>query len=352
MLLQVTLEVLPKFYRQTQLKTSLVPIRQQAKGLRKVHLRDCLLDAQSKHQNERAKAIKLKLHREESKRMWYLIKRTVKDPHSPSVLKVQRVVEGKIEEYTVQEDVKQAIQRECEVRFLLAHSAPIMKSLLGEKLRYLSDEALAKAIITGTYDIPTSLDPATAMILKEIGKLGMKIVNGDSNEIVISPEDFKRFWKKVNEFTSSSMSGVHYGHYKAAIQDPQSTNALALQLTIIACSGIPPESWSSSKYKSFSNLSNYGRTSAGKLRHPPGRMSRLKAVVQGDRLEPLVDHPFDDLPDWLEEADATVVTTAFWDEDCDDPAKLGGYPALVPDGLLPRGHVTQLQPIHMEYAPF
>ncbi len=147
------------------------------------------MDAQSKRQNERAKAIKLKLHREESKRMWYLIKRTVKDPHSTSVLKVQREVEGKIEEYTVQEDVEQAIQRECKVGFSLVHSAPIMNSLLGEKLRYLSDEALAKAIITGTYDIPTSLDPATAMIPKEIGKLGMKIVNGDSNEIIISPED-------------------------------------------------------------------------------------------------------------------------------------------------------------------
>jgi hypothetical protein len=51
--------------------------------------------------------------------MWYLIKRTVKDPHSPSVLKVQRVVEGEIKEYTVQEDIEKAIQRECEVRFLL-----------------------------------------------------------------------------------------------------------------------------------------------------------------------------------------------------------------------------------------
>jgi hypothetical protein len=80
-----------------------------------------------------------------------------------------------------------------------------MNSLLGEKLRYLSDESLAKAIITGAYEIPTDLDPATAMILKEIGKLGMKIVNGDSNEIIITLEDFKQFWKKVNEFTSSSM---------------------------------------------------------------------------------------------------------------------------------------------------
>ncbi len=130
------------------------------------------------------------------------------------------------------------------MRFLLAHSAPIMNSLLGKKLQYLSDEALAKAIITGTYEIPIELDPATAMILKEIGKLGIKIVNGDSNEIIIMPEAFKLFWKKVNEFTSSSMSGVHYGHYKAAIQDPQSTNVLALQLTVIARSRKPPESWS------------------------------------------------------------------------------------------------------------
>jgi len=114
-------------------------LRQQAKGLCKVHLRDCLSDAQSKRQNKQAKAIKLKLHREESKRMWYLIKRTVKDSHSPNVLKVQRVVEGEIKEYMVQEDVKQAIQQECKVRFLLAHSAPFMNLLLGEKLRYLSD---------------------------------------------------------------------------------------------------------------------------------------------------------------------------------------------------------------------
>jgi hypothetical protein len=219
-------------------------LRKQAKGLPKVHLRGCLLDTQTKRQNKRAKAIKQKLHREESKRMWYLIKRTVKDPHSPSVLRVQRVVEGEVKEYTVQEDVEQAIQQECKVHFSLAHSAPIMNSLLGEKLQYLLDESLVKAIITGTYYIPNDLEPATAMILKEIGRLGMKIVNGDNNEIIITPEDFKCFWKKVNEFTLSSMSGVHYGHYKAVIQDLLSTGVLAMQLTVIARSGIPPESWS------------------------------------------------------------------------------------------------------------
>ncbi len=93
--------------------------------------------------------------------MWYLIKRTGKDPHSPSVLRVQRVVEGKVKEYTVQDKVEHTIQRESKIHFSLAHIAPIMTTLLGERLRYLSDEALARSIIMGTYEIPSDMDPAT-----------------------------------------------------------------------------------------------------------------------------------------------------------------------------------------------
>jgi hypothetical protein len=90
-------------------------LRKQAKGLRKVHLRDCLINAQTKRQHKRVAAIKQKCNWEESKQMWYLIKRTVKDLHSPSVLRVQRVVNGEVKEYIVQEDIEQAIQRECKV---------------------------------------------------------------------------------------------------------------------------------------------------------------------------------------------------------------------------------------------
>jgi hypothetical protein len=125
--------------------------------------------------------------------MWFLIKRTVKDPQSPSVLCVQRVVGGKVKEYVTQEDVEQAIQRECKVQFSLAHSAPIMSTLLGERLCYLSDKELARFIIAGTYNIPSDMDPAIKMILEKIGRLGMKILNGKGSKIIITPEDFKCF---------------------------------------------------------------------------------------------------------------------------------------------------------------
>jgi hypothetical protein len=189
-------------------------------------------------------AIKQTKNREESKRMWYLIKQTVRDPQSPSDLKIQRIINGKIQEFEVQEDVKNAIQQKCDIRFSLAYSAPIMTTLLGKQLQYLSNESLAQAIITGTYKIPSDIDPATKLILEEIEKLGIKLVNEEGTKIIITPEDFQRFWNRVGEFTSSSMSGVHYGRYKAAIQCDISTKILAQQLTVVAQSGILPESWS------------------------------------------------------------------------------------------------------------
>ncbi len=62
-----------------------------------------------------------------------------------------------------------------------------MSSLLGDQLRYLQDEELARSIITSAYDIPTDLDEATTLILKEIRKMGLKILNGKGQEIVITP---------------------------------------------------------------------------------------------------------------------------------------------------------------------
>jgi hypothetical protein len=166
--------------------------------------------------------------------MWYVIKRTVKDPQSPSVIKVQRVINDKTHKYKVQEDVEHAIQQECEIRFFRAHSAPIMSALLGKCLRYLSNKSLAKALITGIYEVPSDMDLATTLILEEIGRLGIKLVNKEGAKIIITPEDFKIFWKKVGEFASSSMSGVHYGHYMAAIECNISTKILPQQLTVVA----------------------------------------------------------------------------------------------------------------------
>ena len=80
-----------------------------------------------------------------------------------------------------------------------------MKSLLREKLRYLSDDKTARQIITGTYNIPEKMDTATKSILKEIDRMGEKIVNEEGSKIEITSEDFQCFWRRVKEFTYSSL---------------------------------------------------------------------------------------------------------------------------------------------------
>jgi hypothetical protein len=94
------------------------------------------------------------------------------------------------------------------------------------------------------YEIPPDMDPATKPISEEIGRLGMKLINDEGTEIIITPEDFRNFWKRVGEFSSLSMLGVHYGQYKAAIKCDISTKILAQQLTIVIHIGIPLKNWS------------------------------------------------------------------------------------------------------------
>jgi hypothetical protein len=88
------------------------------------------------------------------------------------------------------------------------------------------------------------LDPSTRLILKEIRRLGVKLINKEVTEINLTPEDFMHFWTRVGEFTSSSISKVHYGHYMATIKCATSTKILAQQLTGVTRSRIPPENWS------------------------------------------------------------------------------------------------------------
>jgi hypothetical protein len=116
--------------------------------------------------------------------------------------------------------------------------------MLGERLWYLADKNIAEAMITGTYKMPLELDPATRLILEEVGRMGATMLKGKASNITRTPDELKHFWRRVNKFTSLSMSGIHYGHYVATTQDNELTRVMAQQLTIVAKSGIPPDSWS------------------------------------------------------------------------------------------------------------
>ena len=217
--------------------------RLNSEGLRRVHLRTCLVRAEDLGDAEKVKGIKGVIKREENGRMWYFINRVTDDPKTGGCLKVERYVDGELQTNETQEDMVKCIQEETEYRFLLAHSANITGTTLAEKLGYLSDAQVAEALIKGDMPIPDDVDDVTALILTEISKVGLELIAGTGERITVSPADFKRFWKHVTEKTSSSISTIHFGHYKAAANSDKVSAFLAKRITVIARAGVPPTRW-------------------------------------------------------------------------------------------------------------
>ena len=63
--------------------------------------------------------------------------------------------------------------------------------------------------------------------------MGVKVGHEDGREIIFTPADFTRFWKRVREFTSSG-GPIHYSHYKAAARSESQSRLEVQQLTVIA----------------------------------------------------------------------------------------------------------------------
>ena len=99
---------------------------------------------------------------------------------------------------------------------------------------------MANSIVEGTYNITTDLDDATnfLFILEEIGKMVTKRRIEEGEEIDITPGDFIKFQKQVGEFTTSSLSGLHYFHYKVSSKCKLSITIHVQQLTILVRNGV------------------------------------------------------------------------------------------------------------------
>ena len=112
--------------------------------------------------------------------MWYFINRSQKDPRLGAAHIVQcTTVDGNTEESTHKEDTEDLIFEESEYRFHLANNAPISHTKLIDQLGYLGASDIAQQIVKGTFDIPDEINDATALILKEIGQIGVKLSNGE-----------------------------------------------------------------------------------------------------------------------------------------------------------------------------
>ena len=93
-----------------------------------------------------------------------------------------------------------------------------MKGNLFDDIGFIGDTTCAQQILNGTYVSPPDTDTATKFLLEEAGITYRKMPHKEMATYVTT-EDFRDYWQTANERTSSSYSGLHFGHYKAASFD-------------------------------------------------------------------------------------------------------------------------------------
>ncbi len=125
----------------------------------------------------------------------------------------------------------------------LAGEAPICNWELFNQFGYTANTPASKAVLDGTYEAPANSDAATNELFAEIAAI-CRLVPANSISIVITPEQWKQYWKVVNEETLSSESGIHFGHYIVGSKSCIISHYHAARVLVTLAHAIQLERWS------------------------------------------------------------------------------------------------------------
>jgi stalled ribosome alternative rescue factor ArfA len=126
--------------------------------------------------------------------------------------------EGQITEYTTQGEVEEAIWSEIHgKRFYLAEQAPICQGHLRGEFGYMANTEAAEEVLQGSYQRTEDTHQGTLDLFDKVSHI-RAVIPKDSVDCLVRHPLWRKKWKKKKEKkekTSSSESGLHFGHYIA-----------------------------------------------------------------------------------------------------------------------------------------
>ena len=180
---------------------------------------------------------------EKAKDEWKRIKFAIGKPLAGATTKIQIAIDGETVDITDPDKMNREIQKSSRDRFTLAYSAPIQRTSLKDKLGACGETPFAQHLLEGHADIPPDVDLATRSLIEEMMSLWEKMQSKHKPPL-ITQHNYKGHWGRTKEGTSSAMSTIHFGHWKAFLQVVAIMDFECRTMTLIARSGVPLERWS------------------------------------------------------------------------------------------------------------
>lgn len=220
--------------------------RKHGKQFRRKHLYECMQTAKENGDETKEKEILAIIRREKDRGFWRRINYVMGKQRGGSVRRVlteDGAEEGMLTEHLTEKSVTDAIFNNIHrKRFFLAEAAPICSGALRGQFGYNATTRTAEAILNGSYEFPPDFDQATKEILLECARIRVMIPM-DSLNIIITKEEWRRQWRGRRESTSSSESGLHFGHYIAGIDSDYISHFHALKSSLIIRRGVVLDRW-------------------------------------------------------------------------------------------------------------
>jgi hypothetical protein len=130
-------------------------------------------------------------------------------------------------------------------RYSGAEDAPISNCSITEHLGDFgfTELSFSLKIIAGDFEAPDDLRASTVRVLEAIGKIGSQHMN-DNSDPTMHPHHYTGIWNVARKTTSSSISGLHFGHYIAAAGSKELTRGLSsMKISLHSKLGSPPDRW-------------------------------------------------------------------------------------------------------------
>lgn len=147
---------------------------------------------------------------------------------------------GSVQELTGKEDIEKACMEENKKKYLQANNTPCLVQPLRQKFEEDNIQQSIKAILDGSFQVPTGSHPMAQEFFNELKRTEIKIPFKHRH---ITTKNFQEGWKKMKEKTSAGISGLHFSHMKACAMDPFLAEFEASLANIPYYTGFSPPQW-------------------------------------------------------------------------------------------------------------
>jgi hypothetical protein len=209
---------------------------------RETFLEDKAKEIAKESGSKKANIIKQLITREKQREASRRIKCTLHKIKNSGISKVDvETATGGTIEITTKAGIENACMQENRNKFLQTRNTPCMREPLRSALGHIGETEVCKEILRGTYNPPPHTPIYTRELLTQLNKPQAFISPPPSAQVTTSM--FQEGWKKMNEYTSSGISGIHFGHMKSCAFNDFISNFESSISHIPFATGYSPDDW-------------------------------------------------------------------------------------------------------------